>query len=116
MILCNIVSILQTGDEDGNLATIGRIEEFRDNKEDWNQYAERLKHFFTANGITSDENKRAVFLTVIGVKSYKQLRSLIAPAKPGEKDFTVLAEAMKNHYTPAPSEIVQRFRFNSRFR
>ena len=23
---------------------------------------------------------------------------------------------MKNHYTPPPSEIVQRFRFNSRFR
>ena len=100
------------------MATIGRIEEFRDDKEDWNQYAERLEHFFTANGITSDEKKRAVFLTVIGAKAYKQLslRSLIASAKPGEKDFTVLAEAMKNHYTPAPSEIVQRFRFNSRFR
>ena len=97
------------------MATISRIEEFHDDKEDWNQYAERLEHFFTANGITSDEKKRAVFLTVIGAKAYKQLRSLIAPAKPGEKDFTVLAEAMKNHYTPAPSEIVQRFRFNSCF-
>ena len=115
-ISCNIASILQTGDEDGDMATISRIEESRDDKEDWNQYAERLEHFFTANGITSDEKKQAVFLTIIGAKAYKQLRSLIAPAKPGEKDFTVLAEAMKNHYTPAPSGIVQRFRFNSCFR
>ena len=91
------------------------IEELCDDKGVWNQYAERLEHFFTANGITSDEKKQAVFLTVIGVKAYKHLRSLIVPTKPGEKDFAVLAEAMKNHYTPALSEIVQCFRFNSRF-
>ena len=57
-----------------------------------------------------------MFLTVIGAKAYKQLRSLIAPVKPGESDFATLSEAMKNHYTPAPSEIVQQFCFNSRFR
>ena len=98
------------------MATIGRIEEFREDKEEWSQYAERLGHFFAANGITSNDKKRSVFLTVIGAKAYKQLRSLIAPVKPGESDFATLSEAMKNHYTPAPSEIVQRFRFNSRFR
>ena len=98
------------------MATIGRIEEFREDKEEWSQYAERLEHFFAANGITNDNKKRSVFLTVIGAKAYKQLRSLIAPAKPGESDFATLSEAMKNHYSPAPSEIVQRFQFNSRFR
>ena len=98
------------------MATIGRIEEFREDKEEWSQYAERLEHFFAANGITNNDKKRSVFLTVIGAKAYKQLRSLIAPVKPGESDFATLSEAMKNHYTPAPSEIIQRFRFNSRFR
>ena len=98
------------------MATIGRIEEFREDKEEWSQYAERLGHFFAANGITSNDKKRSVFLTVIGARAYKQLRSLIAPAKPGETDFATLSDAMKDHYTPPPSEIVQRFRFNSRFR
>ena len=97
------------------MATIGRIEEFREDKEEWSQYAERLEHFFAANGITNNDKKRSVFLTVIGAKAYKQLRSLIAPVKPGESDFATLSEAMKNHYTPAPSEIIQQFRFNSRF-
>ena len=69
-----------------------------------------------ANGITSNDKKRSVFLTVIGARAYKQLRSLITPEKPGETDFATLSEAMKNHYAPTPSEIVQRFRFNSRFR
>ena len=98
------------------MATIGRIEEFREDKEEWSQYTERLEHFFAANGITSNDKKRFVFLTVIRARAYKQLRSLIAPAKPGETDFATLSEAMKNHYLPAPSEIVQRFKFNSRFR
>ena len=50
-----------------------RIEEFCDDKEDWDQYAERLKHFFAANGITEAEKKCSVFLTVIGGKAYNQL-------------------------------------------
>ena len=76
------------------MATIGRIEEFREDKEEWSQYAERLGHFFAANGITSNDKKRSVFLTVIGAKAYKQLRSLIAPVKPGESDFATLSEAI----------------------
>ena len=100
----------------GDMVTIGRIEEFHEDKEEWSQYAEQLGHFFATNGITSNDKKRSVFLTVIGAKAYKQLRSLIAPVKPGKSDFATLSEAMKNHYTPAPSEIVLRFRFNSRFR
>ena len=98
------------------MATIGRIEEFREDKEEWSQYTERLEHFFAANGITDDDKKRSVFLTVIGARAYKKLRSLIAPVKPGESDFATMSKAMKDHYAPAPSEIVQRFRFNSRFR
>ena len=95
------------------MAAIGRIEEFREDKEDWDQYVERLDHLFTANGITVADKKRSVFLTVIGAKAYKQLHSLIAPAKPGETSYEDLTAAMKRHLTPAPSEIVQRFKFNS---
>ena len=43
------------------MATIGRIEEFRDDKEDWDQYAERLKHFFAAIGITEAEKSVLYF-------------------------------------------------------
>ena len=98
------------------MATIGRIEEFHEDKEEWSQYTERLEHFFATNGITDDDKKRSVFLTVIGARVYKKLRNLIAPVKPGESDFATMSKAMKDHYTPAPSEIVQRFRFNSQFR
>ena len=53
------------------MATIGKIKEFHDEKEDWDQYAERLEHFFAASRITEAEKKHSVFLTVIGAKAYK---------------------------------------------
>ena len=55
--------------------TLGRIDEFDGNKDDWPQYVERLGYFFDANGI-ADEKKRAVFLSVIGATTYKTLRNL----------------------------------------
>ena len=62
----------------------GHVGEFEGRKE-WIQYAECLGHFLMANGITDGDNKRAVFLSVIGPKVYKLLGSLIAPAKPGDR-------------------------------
>ena len=68
-------------------AYIGSIEEYREGKEEWSQYAEHLNHFLSANGI-ADDKKKDVFLTAIGPQTYKLLKSLVAPAKPGEKNYT----------------------------
>ena len=44
------------------------------------------------------------------------MRNLLSPAKPGEKSFMDLVDLLKNHFNPKPSEIVQRFKFDSRMR
>ena len=50
--------------------TLGQIEEFNGSKDcDWQQYVERLEHFFAANGIDDAAKKRAVFLSVIGANT-----------------------------------------------
>ena len=98
------------------LATLGRIEEFDSSREEWPQYEERLGHFFTANGITEVTVKRATLLTVIGPATYKVLRNLVSPKKPGEVEFSELVKTLSEHFAPAPSEIVERFKFNSRIR
>ena len=77
---------------------------------------ERLDHFFEANEVADVDKKRAILLTVIGPSAYKLLRNLLAPAKPKDKTYTELVGILKEHYSPKPSETVQRFRFNSRFR
>ena len=52
----------------------------------------------------------------MGPSAYKLLRSLVSPDKPGEKSYKELVTSMKLHHNPVPSEIVQRYKFNCRFR
>ena len=94
----------------------GQVKEFDGEREEWSQYVERLDHFFEANEVVDADKKRAILLTVIGPSAYKLLRNLLAPEKPKDKTYTELVGILKEHYSPKPSETVQRFRFNSRFR
>ena len=96
--------------------TLGRIEEFDGNKEEWHQYQEQLEHLFRANEIEDETKKWTVFLTLIGANAYKLLQNLIAPAKPDTKTYAELVQALANHYSPTPAESVQRFKFHSRIR
>jgi hypothetical protein len=42
------------------------------------------------------------------------LRSLLAPGKPGEEPMNESVDALRAHFYPKPSVIVQQFRFHSR--
>ena len=77
---------------------------------------ERLEHVFVANGITDGAKKRAVFLSVIGASNYKLLSGLVAPAKPREKEYSALVNKLTEHFIPAPLEIVEHYKFHTRFR
>ena len=78
---------------------LGRIEPFDGSKDgDWQEYVERLEHFFVANGIDDAEKKRAVFLSVMGAATYKTLRNLVSPDKPGDKTYGELVEKLSQHF------------------
>ena len=81
--------------------------------EDWTSYEERFKLYLTANGITDDEKKRAIFLMTCGATAYSLFRSLSAPKKPSDLPIADLLKLAAAHYHPQPSLAVQRFRFNS---
>uniref|UniRef100_UPI00358E36FF uncharacterized protein n=2 Tax=Myxine glutinosa TaxID=7769 RepID=UPI00358E36FF len=98
------------------MALIGNMGEFSEEKEDWMQYIERLQFFFLANGIVQEEQKRAILLTMIGPATFRLLKTLVAPRKVGEESFDNLVADMKNHLNPEHSEIIQRYKFNSRVR
>ena len=80
------------------------------------QYEERMLCYFEANGITNESKMKAIFLSAVGARTHKLLRNLTAPAKPIERSFADLREALSNQYNPKPSVMVQRLRFNSRVR
>ena len=60
--------------------------------------------------------RRVILLSVCGSKVYKLMCDLLAPAKPKEKSYLELVKLIQDHLAPKPSEIVQRFKFNNRFR
>ena len=105
-------TVTRTGSSMATL--IGQVEAFQLGVGDWELYTERLEQYFVANGITEEAKKLAVFLTVIGSKTYALLSDLLAPVKPATKSYTELLEVLKNHLKPKPVIIAERFHFHQR--
>jgi hypothetical protein len=97
------------------MANHGKLEEY-DSQEEWSQYIERLEFYLEANGVDDEDKQRAILLSVCGSKTYKLIRNLTTSRKPSEKTFTELVELVQQHQHRKPSAIVQRFKFNTRFR
>ena len=96
------------------MATHGNIGPFGRGSEDWTAYCERLEQYFLANDVADADKQRAILLSVCGAETYQLIRNLVAPGKPTDKTFADLVKLVQEHHTPPPSEIVQRFKFNSR--
>ena len=80
------------------MSNLGRIEDFDPAVTDLESYTERLEQYFVANDVTTENKKTAVFLSVIGAKTYEVLKSLIAPEKPSTKTYLDLKDALTKHY------------------
>ncbi|KAG8191042.1 hypothetical protein JTE90_029485 [Oedothorax gibbosus] len=98
------------------MATFGTINSYDPGTESWAQYTERLEQFFIANGIDEADRQRAIFLTVVGPSTYGLLKNLLSPVLPTARTLEQLIAVLDQHFDPAPSEIVERFRFNARVR
>ena len=98
------------------MATHGPLTEFDPTTEDWTTYGERLEQYFEVNAVTEEGKKRAILLSACGATTYRLIRSLVAPTKPGEKAYGDIVQLVANHHNPQPSVIVQHFKFNCRVR
>ncbi|XP_061594943.1 uncharacterized protein K02A2.6-like [Cololabis saira] len=97
-------------------ALVGTLAAFDSQSQAWEEYIEVMEHFFVANEITEAERKRAILLSSVGSRTYSLMRNLLSPEKPGDMLYDDLTDLLQSHYNPKPSEIVQRFKFNSRTR
>ena len=95
---------------------IGTVGEFQSREDTWDNYVARVNQFFVANDITDDNKKKAILLTSVGARTYKLICSLTQPVEPASKTFAEIVTVVKEHQSPKPSMIVQRFKFNSRVR
>ena len=89
------------------MSHFGRLEEFGGSSTDIDSYFERLHAFYRANTVR-DSAKVDVFLSVVGPKTYKLLKSLIAPTLPSDKTTDELYQTLKRHVQPTDSVISRR--------
>ena len=97
-------------------AVYGTLSKFNPQTQSWEDYTEVMGHYFTANEIKEDKKKQAIFLASVGDKIYALIKSLCQPGSPGDKKFDELVALVQEHFTPKPSEIVQRYKFYTRTR
>ncbi len=95
---------------------VGSVTPFESKSQSLEEYCEVLNHFFVANDVETTEKKLAILLSCVGAQTYTLMRNLLSPDKPGVKSFEELVSLLKKHFNPIPSEIVQRWKFNSRNR
>ena len=98
------------------MSTHGHLPQFSGNALEWDVFAEQLSYYLVANGIEDAGKKRALLLSACGTSTYKLLKTLVAPAKLSSKSFADLVKLAQDHYTPKPSVIMSRFKFNTSFR
>ncbi len=67
-------------------------------------------------GSLRQKKKQSILLFITGASTYKVLRNLVSPDKPGTTAYQVLVDKLPEHYSPRPSEMVERFKFHTRFR
>eukprot|EP00731_Ephydatia_muelleri_P003073 Em0001g3073a len=75
-----------------SIGSVGTVEPFNRDTDNWTYYCERLEQYFVANGISDDAKQRAVLLTGCGGDTYQLIRSLVFPAKPTERTFSEIVE------------------------
>jgi hypothetical protein len=92
------------------MPSYGRVEEFNA-KDSWQEYAERLECYFSANEVA--EAKRAcILLSVCGPSTYSVIGSLVSPRTPNSVPYGEIVKLLQDHYNPRPSAIVSRFHFH----
>ena len=92
------------------MTTIGSLQEFCMDSKLTTAYPKHVR----ASSV-EDHKKVAVLLSVIGGKTYNLLKSLLAPAAPGDKSYKEIVKVLKEHFDePKSSFITERFHFHRR--
>ncbi|KAH7937338.1 hypothetical protein HPB49_011021 [Dermacentor silvarum] len=89
-----------------------RLETFEGDGSAWPVYEEQVHVFFWANE-TPEAKQRDIFLASCGTCVFSLLLDLLKPAAPHVKTLSELLTTLQSHFSPAPSTLMERFRFNN---
>lgn len=95
------------------MATYGQIGEIKELEESWTLYVERLEQYLLANEVEDFAKRGAILLIVCGSKTYALARDLLQPVWPAKTTFKKIVGTLEKHFSPKPSEIVERYKFHN---
>ena len=72
-----------------------------------------MEQYFEVNEIANEKRVPAL-LSSIGGKTYTLLRNWTTPDKPKDKSYADIVKILKEHLSPAPLVVAERFRFHKR--
>ena len=96
------------------MALLGRIDSFDLKTDNITEYIERVEQYFIANDVRIEIKQTAIFLTVIGNKTYSLLRNLLVRVSPAGKTVKTLSDTQIDHLKPQPIIIAERDKFYCR--
>ena len=102
------------GDKCGMMAVHRSVGEFSSVREEWPLYIERLEFYFVANDIRENAKQRVILSSCCRASTCELILSLVAPSRPSEVSCEDIVEKVRVHHNLKPSQIVQRYKFNSR--
>ncbi|CAF1510509.1 unnamed protein product [Adineta ricciae] len=81
----------------------------------WQSYRDKISFYFHANRITTDNDKKALFLWSVGDRTYQLLESLISPRTltDAEITFMELIKLLDSHYDISKNIMTSTFDFYS---
>ena len=95
------------------MAKHGSLGGFDQQTGDWKSYIERAQQYFAANDVTDADKQRAILFSSVGDKTYRTIKDVLSPDAPATVEQATLIEKMTQLFQPAPSEIIQCFRFTT---
>lgn len=73
------------------------FQSYEDNM-NWEVYLQQLEQHFAAYGVTGDIQKRAYFLSWLGINTYELLQKLYGSAKLSEQAYSELTDKLSIHF------------------
>lgn len=73
-----------------------------------------LNNFSLQMGLSKQNRKGAIFLTVVSPSTYALIQNFLSPVAPNTKTLEEIISVLNSHFDPAPFVIVEIYKFNSR--
>ena len=83
-------------------------------KRDWFLYIKRLQNYFVTKNVLTAKKKLAILLSVCCARTSQLIHNHTTPVTQSLKSYEDLVKLVQEHYSPRRSEIVQRFKLDSR--